>query len=133
MKTILKRVIFSSFLLITNSLFGQQLPAYMTQIKAAIQAGNATELSRYFDSQVELTILDNENGYSKVQALEVVKNFFNKHPVTTFRIMHHSTTGGNAEYAIGTLQTTRGSFRTYILLKNVDKRMLIQQLKFTED
>ncbi len=105
----------------------------MTQIKAAIQAGNATALARYFDDQVELTILDNENGYSKVQAIEVVKNFFNKHPVTNFTIMHHSTTGGNAEYAIGTLQTTLGTFRTYILLKNIEGKMLIQQLKFTED
>ncbi len=103
------------------------------KLSKAIAAGNAVELAKHFDNQVELTIKDNENGYSKDQAQEVVRRFFVAHPVQSFRIMHHSTTGGNAEYAIGTLQTGKGSFRTYILLKSKSGQMLIQQLKFTQD
>ncbi len=101
-------------------------------IIAAIKAGNADQLAEYFDSNVDLKIIDKENIYSKAQAKVLVKDFFSNYSVTNIAINHE---GGpeTAHFVICNLSTAQGKFRVYFLLKNKDGKFLIQKFRVEKD
>lgn len=97
-------------------------------IAKGIKSGNAKELSRFFASNVDLTILDKEGMYSKAQAEVVIQDFFNKHKPNGYTLKHKSAQPGGAQYCIGALTTTGNeTYQVYYLLKNIGGAQLIQQ------
>ena len=54
----------------------------------AIKTGNAAQLSSYFDDNVELTLPDKSDSYSKAQAQLIVKDFFGNNGVKGFELKH---------------------------------------------
>ncbi|MEZ5014005.1 MAG: DUF4783 domain-containing protein [Chitinophagales bacterium] len=106
----------------------------LDKIATAIQSGDSKALSAYFDNTVEVKILNKEGAYSKSQAEAVVKDFFTKNPPKSFKVLHQGPSGGNnAQYAIGSLQTDKGKFRTYVYMKKVGEKFLIQELNFENE
>lgn len=101
-------------------------------IALAIKTGNARELAKTFDKTVEITIYDKEQVYSKAQAELVLKDFFAKHLPSAFTLIHKGESG-QTKFGIGTLVTSRGTFRTYILVKKVGSKFLIQQIRFEKN
>jgi len=99
-------------------------------ISAAIKLGNYKELSKHFDTKVDLTIATKEDSYSKAQAELIVKDFFSKDKVTNYQVIHRGKSPDGAKYAIGTLTTANNQFRTYVLTKDVGGNLRIQQLRF---
>jgi hypothetical protein len=71
--------------------------------------------------------------YSKTQAEMVVRDFFSKNTPTSFKIIHKGTSNQGSEYAIGTLITSVGSFRTYIYVKQKSTGYTIQEIRFEKD
>ncbi|HET8963819.1 MAG TPA: DUF4783 domain-containing protein [Chitinophagales bacterium] len=105
----------------------------LDSIAQAIRTGNAKELASYFDTTIEIKINDKEGAYSKAQAEQVVKDFFVKNPPKGFSFMHDGESGGSAYYAIGSLTTANGKFRTYVYLKKKGESYLIQELSFENE
>lgn len=105
----------------------------LDSIAQAIRTGNAKSLAAYFDTTVEVKINDKEGAYSKAQAEQVVKDFFVKNPPKGFSFMHDGQSGGNAYYAIGSLTTAGGKFRTYVYLKKKGEAYFIQELSFENE
>lgn len=97
------------------------------EIIVSLGSGNAKVLSSYFNQNVELVVLDNDNVYSKAQAQQIVNNFFNQHKPENFKIIHQG--GKEAKYVIGNLVTNNGIFRVYFLLKQNNKKEYIHQLR----
>lgn len=102
------------------------------ELSLAFKTGNVERISEYLNSTVELVILDKEDFYSKKVAKSILSDFFRDHPAREFVIKHQ---GGqnDANFAIGNLKTTKGSFRVYFLLKKVDSSPLIHQLRIEKD
>ncbi|MFI5171264.1 MAG: DUF4783 domain-containing protein [Chitinophagales bacterium] len=106
----------------------------LDNISAAIKAGNSKTLAEYFDNTVEVKVLNKEGAYSKSQAEAIVKDFFTKNPPKTFKFIHDGPSGGNnAHYAIGSLGTDKGKFRTYVYMKKINDKFLIQELSFENE
>jgi hypothetical protein len=101
-------------------------------ISLAIKSGNATELSKYMNSTVQLLLLDKEDFYKKNVAETILKDFFNEYHSKDF-IIRHQGAKTDAQYAIGNLETEKGTFRVYILLKKVDQELLIHILRIEPD
>lgn len=101
-------------------------------ISLAIKSGNAAELSKYMNSTVQLLLLDKEDFYKKNVAETILKDFFNEYHSKDF-IIRHQGAKTDAQYAIGNLETEKGTFRVYILLKKVDKELLIHILRIEPD
>lgn len=99
------------------------------KIYDAMKVGNATELAKYFNSSVELVILDKEDIYSKQQAEQIVKSFFEKNKVKSFSLLHQGGKEG-AKYAICNLENTAGKvYRVYFLIKETSGNPLIHQMR----
>jgi Domain of unknown function (DUF4783) len=101
----------------------------LDEVIGALRAGNATELAKYVDDNIEITPPDKTETYSRAQALMVLKDFFANNGVSSFEIKHKGDTGGS-QYCIGTLQTKAGAYRTTILMKTKNGRQLVKQIQF---
>jgi hypothetical protein len=86
-------------------------------IAAAIRSGNAEALSKYFADNVDLKVLEQENIYSRAQAELILKDFFAKHPIEEFTVVHKSVPKNESQFAIGTLKTSNGVYRVHYLMK----------------
>lgn len=128
-----------------NKIFNTLLLLCLLSVNSAVQAstippsiityfktGNSNALSAYFFTKIELQVLNNENVYSKTQAEQIVKRFFDQNKPVDFVILHQSQKN-DSEYAIGTLHTSKGRFRVSFLIKNQDNKQYIYQLSIIKE
>ena len=101
-------------------------------ISLALKAGNAVELSKFMNSTVELLLLEKEDFYKKAVAETILKDFFDEYRTKDF-VIRHQGARNDAQYAIGNLDTEKGSFRVYFLLKKVNQELLIHQIRIEPD
>jgi len=91
--------------------------------------GNLTvNENAYFNQNVELVVLENDNVYSKAQAQQIVNKFFSSNPPESFTVIHQGGKEG-AQYVIGNLVTGKGTYRVYFLLKKNGGKDYIHQLR----
>jgi hypothetical protein len=102
-------------------------------IANAIRSGDAKSVSRYFSSSVDLTLIGQEDVYSKAQAEQILKDFFNKNTPRSFSIIHRGESKDGAKYAIGNLSTSNGNYRVYYYFKVAGGSVNIQELRFMKE
>jgi hypothetical protein len=114
------------------SLQAQEQSKIPAGISLALKAGDASALSKYINSTIELLLLDKEDFYKKNVAETILRDFFTEYKVKDYTPRH---SGGinDAQYAIGNLKTEKGNFRVYFLLKKVDQELLIHQIRIEPD
>jgi len=108
-------------------------PIIDNAITIALKNGNSAEIAKYFDASIDLTLPNNEGVFSKAQAALILKTFFAKHQPSSFSIVHNGDSKNNSHYSIGNLKTNNGVFRTYLLYKEVGKKITILELRIESD
>jgi hypothetical protein len=99
------------------------------QVAAAIQAGNAGDVSKYFNAMIDLTLPGYDDTYSKTQAGQILKEFFANNPVKSFKITRQGSSPDGSQYSIGSLDTGKKVYRVYFLIKAVNGQNLVHQLQ----
>ena len=102
-------------------------------IATAIRSGDSRELSKYFNSTVELVLPGNDGVFSKAQAEMIMKTFFAKSSPVSFTINQKGNSTGGAQFIIGTYKNKSGSLNVYILLKPINGVLMIHQMHFEAD
>jgi len=128
MSAINKIVLLLFFLSVFSFISNQVLAQVPDEIIQSLKTGNSKTLSEYFNQNVELVVLENDNVYSKAQAQQIVNKFFSSNSPVNFAIIHQGGKEG-AQYVIGNLITSTGSFRVYFLLKKNSGKDYIHQLR----
>ena len=128
-KSIFKIIFFLLFVITTVNTDANNIPK---EIITCFKTGNAKALTDFLYTNIELQVLDDENVYSKVQAEQIIKHFFDQNKPVDFVIVHQSGKEGS-EYAIGTLHTLTGRFRVYFLIKTQGTKALIHQLSIKKE
>lgn len=103
------------------------------EVVQALKSGNAREVSKFFNSNVELTIMNDEGVYSKPQAEVVLKNFLAQNPSKSVTIQHRGASAQGAKYAIAVYECAQGKYRAYIFMKDAGAGMLVQELRIEKD
>ncbi len=122
------------FATIALSLFLVSFTPYyysIDDVVAAMRSGNASELSKYFDSRVEISLPGKTDNYSKSQAEIILKDFFANNGVKNFQVKHKGEQNGS-QFCIGTLQTKNGNFRTKFFMKQKGDQQVVQELGFEQ-
>ena len=128
----IKKLVLTLFFFYGVLFFSNRLMAEVPdEIIQSFKSGDAKTLSTYFNQNVELVVLENDNAYSKAQAQQIVSKFFSSNPPESFNIIHH-TSKEDVQYVIGNLATRNGTFRIYFLLKKNDGKDYIHQLRIEE-
>ena len=99
------------------------------EVIAAMKAGNATEIARFFDNTVEINTADKSGSYSKSQAELVLKDFFSTNTVKGFTLDHKGENSGS-QYCIGTLVTKNATYRTTVFMKQKGDKQVLQTITF---
>ena len=125
MKRLLSTLLLGSILLLSS--FSYQNG--MDEVIGALRTGNSSQLSGYFDENVELTLPDKSDSYSKAQAQLIIKDFFWNNGVKGFELKHKGDSP-SGHFCIGTLQTSAGNFRTNVFMKIKNGKEVVKEIRF---
>jgi hypothetical protein len=101
----------------------------LDEVISAIKAGNANELSKYIDDNIEIALPFKADTYSKAQGTLVLQDFFTNNGVKNFELKHKGDNAGN-QFCIGTLITRSGSYRTTVFMTTKNGKQLIREIRF---
>ena len=125
MKRILSTLLLGSVLMLSSFTVQNGID----EVIGALRSGNSTQLSVLFDENVELTLPDKSDSYSKAQAQLIVKDFFGNNGVKGFELKHKGDSP-SGHFCIGTLQTNAGNFRTNVFMKTKSGREVVKEIRF---
>ena len=97
---------------------------------SALQSGSAADLSKYFDNNVELTLPEKSDSYSKAQAQIILRDFFANNGVKGFEVKHKSDTDQRGAYFIGNLLSKSGKYRTTVYMRLKGDKQLVKEIRF---
>lgn len=101
----------------------------LEDVIGALRAGNAQEISKYVDDNIEISMPGKTDSYSRSQAVMVLKDFFENNTVKGFEVQFKGENGGN-QFCIGKLLTKSGSYRTTVFMKTKDGKQLVKEIRF---
>jgi hypothetical protein len=102
---------------LTSTVAAMSLP---DEILQSLESADARGIAKHFDLSVKLILDDTEGVYSKSQAEQILRTFFNNHTTTDgrFKYSHlHGSDRDNMQYFIGEL-TGKGKYRITVDMKN---------------
>ena len=99
------------------------------QVVSAISSGNAAALSKTMVANVDMTLPTASDYYSKAQAEQILRKFFDDHQPKGLVIEHEGTNRTGDSYYIGNLPTSNGDFRVTFFLKKSDSGYQVKQLR----
>jgi hypothetical protein len=128
MKKIPKYILYIVFLFIFRQVTAFPTDSIPGLIQKAVKAGNAAELSRYFNNVIELSILDNSNIYSKIQAERILSNFFMSNQPIDFKILSERESR-NSKIIVGKMKTEKSEFRISYILSEIGGTTLVNKFQ----
>ncbi|MBC7425371.1 MAG: DUF4783 domain-containing protein [Bacteroidia bacterium] len=99
------------------------------KIAAAFKKGNADEVAAFFNSSIDLTVPTGTGVYSKEQAKMILSKFFTTNVPSSAKVIHKGTSGSGANYAVIELETSGGTYRVNVLMKQEGGTYMIRELK----
>jgi hypothetical protein len=99
------------------------------EVVNAMRSGNASQLSKYFDDRVDISIPGKNDNYSKSQGELILKDFFSNNDVKDFQIKHKGENNGS-QFCFGVLQTKNGNYRTKLYMKQKADKQVLQEIGF---
>lgn len=101
----------------------------MDDVISALRSGNASQLAKYVDDNIEIALPSKSDNYSRSQAVVILQDFFENKGVKSFDVKFKGENGGS-QYCIGTLQTRSGNYRTTFFLANRNGKHLLKEIRF---
>ncbi len=95
----------------------------------AMKTGNPKELASTFIPNIDLTVKETSDVYSRAQAEQILRKFFNDHPPVDLVIEHSGVSKFGDKYFIGILRTRSGYFRVTFFLKKSEEELHVKQLR----
>jgi hypothetical protein len=127
----MKKVIWFFLCIFSFSAYAQD--EIIESAKVSIKSGAAKELSRVLNEGVELSLDGEKANYSRTQVEYVLKDFFKKFPPTDFSYIHQGSSKEGLRYAIGKYVYAQGSFRVYLVIKQIKGKYVIDTLDFSKE
>jgi hypothetical protein len=114
--------------------FAHQGNPNLDAIANALSTGDADALSKYMADNVEISIQDKEQTYTKAKATEVLRSFFGSDKPKSFSQVHKGSSRENSDqYCIGNMAATSGTYRVYLYLKVNGSNVSIQEMRFDKE
>ncbi|WP_299585200.1 DUF4783 domain-containing protein [Mucilaginibacter sp.] len=99
------------------------------KVAELIRQGNTRELSKIFAETVEITMQDEENVYSKVQAGLILDKFFSQNKPVSVKMLHKVNSNPNYLFAVLIVNTQKGPFRIGYTLKETEGSLALIELR----
>jgi hypothetical protein len=96
---------------------------------ALLRQGNSVELAKLFAPTVELTIMEQEDTYSKRQATDVLTKFFGDHKPKHVELLHKVNSNQNYLFAVFILTADKGTYRVAVTFNKQGTSMQVIELR----
>jgi hypothetical protein len=114
------------FLLFVTAVNADQIDS----IAWLIKQGNSQRLSQLLSPTVEITMNEQENTYSKRQAIAVISKFFNEHRPVTSKLLHKVNSGSKFLFGVVIYSSSSGVYRIAYTVDITKKSTRIIELRF---
>ena len=81
----------------------------------ALSNKNSQTIVSHLDASVDIKVEKKQDVYSQKQAEVIINDFFKKHPISSFKIKHESTSKNGVRFLVGILVS--GNKRYQLTLK----------------
>ena len=125
----MKRIFTHIVVLSSILLFSFTTQNGIDEVIGALRGGNASELSKYMDENIEISLPDKSDSYSRAQGILILKDFFSNNNVKSFDVKHKGD-GPNGQYCVGTLFTKNGNYRTNVFMKMKADKQVVKEIRF---
>lgn len=98
------------------------------ELESAFSSGDASAIAAMGKEKMLIAVLDKEGAYSQSQATLVLKDFFSKKPVTSFKYIFKGKESADGTFAIGSYVSKAETFRVTIHLKKIGADYKIERL-----
>lgn len=129
----MKRLAVLWVLTMATSVLAQAQSEIFNPMKDAIKASDAVALVKSFAQSVDINLEGNINTYSKAQSEFVLKEFFKKHPVNDFSIVHMGSSKGGLQFAIGRYLTGTASYNVLMRVRQVGEDYFVHEISFVKE
>lgn len=133
MRTIFRLLILCMILSPGLTTIAQQAESVIGQVNKAMKAADAKNVALHFYSTIDLEVGDTDGNFSSDQAEVILQDFFSKNPVSSYTVKHKGSSDDGSKYIIGSYVSGNKDFRVYILLKQSEDGLKINQLQFEEE
>jgi len=125
-------LISSTFLFFTVQAQSGRSP--LEDMANAIKNNRVSDMVKYFDNFVPVTINNSQSVYSHNQAEVVLRDFFDKNQPRDFEVMDNGSPDKMSKFLIGKMTDTRSvKYSVYILMKFKDGNYLLQDLRLNKE
>ncbi|MGZ3756070.1 MAG: DUF4783 domain-containing protein [Mucilaginibacter sp.] len=98
-----------------------------------IGKGNIVELTRLFAPEIELTMMDDGNTYSKTQAGLILEKFFAQNKPISYKTLHKVNSSANFRFGVVIITTDKGTYRAAFTLKGPDATAQLIELRIENE
>jgi hypothetical protein len=120
------------FLFIAFAAMARLSATGLDEVISAIRTGNATEIGKNLDDHISLSLPDKAGAFSKVQATDILQEFFSANTVKSLDIQFKGEKGGN-QFCVGRLQTTAGVYRITVFMKDKGGQQVVKEIRFGKE
>lgn len=126
----MRKIIILTLLLFSLSV---SLRANLPQgIAKGFRSGDAQVVAQYLEPTLEISIVGNRSMYSKIQATQVLREFFNSHSPKNI-VEKHNGGRGNSQFSVFSFTTGSEKFRATIFYKGSGEQARISQITIEKD
>jgi len=134
MKTLIPAFIFLSLFFINTTKSYAQFSSVKETKDFCINALKNNNIDKFvstFSNPIEISLPDEENSYSKVQATMVIRKFLTTNKVESFKLKQSGKSTGGSEFIIGNLKSTNGKeYQIYFLFTMTDNKAFLHLIEF---
>lgn len=128
-----KILLFIISFLFTSSTAEVQQKDVIDVLSVYFKESNSKDLAGHFSSLIEMSIMSEENEYSKAQAELILRDFFLKNKPASVKVIHRLSSSANYRFAVLSFQTTNDNYRISISLALEGDRFLIKVIRIEYD
>jgi hypothetical protein len=133
MSNILKKsVLLVKFTLLLFTVHAQSSVSPLEDMVNAIKNNRVSDMVKYFDSYVPITINYTQSMYSHNQAEIVLKDFFDKNVPKNFNVLENGAPDNTSKFLIGNFDSQTETYNVYILMKLKNNVYLVQELRLNK-
>ena len=129
-----KLALLVNFTLVFFTVQAQSSRSPLEDMANAIKNSRVSDMVKYFDNFVPITINNSQSVYSHNQAEVVLRDFFDKNIPRDFNVSDNGSPDKYSKFMIGTLTDMKGiKYSVYILMKLKDSNYLLQEIRLNKE
>lgn len=133
MNATISRMIYAMGIIFLLSITATSIAQSPDEIAMTIRSGSSKELAKYFENTIALDMDNPPADYSKNQAEQIFRDFFNKFPPQDFQIVHQGNPSDQIWFMIGDYFSKEAAFKVLVKGKQINGGMKIFSMEFNRE